>query len=251
MSMDINRVPPVAGNLNIGTSTLAILGETGNFPLFLHGFLSLLKFWHRISNIDTSSLVSKALQEQMNGATQSEWLRTVHFLLKYLGMERSIQHVKEINYNQFQDDCKKKLREKFINEWKDLSKSNTKLETYEQIKEKFEREPYLENVTDFQSRKSIAKFRCSDHKLEIEIGRHNKIPRESRVCRMCPNCIEDEMHFLCKCPNYNTIHAHYFGLATLTNEAGKSILKCKEKEVSLKLANYLQKAYLIRETLAF
>ena len=236
--------------VNKSTSTLAILGETGNFPLFLQGFLSLLKFWHRISNINTNSLVSKALQEQMNGAKQSEWLRTIHFLLKYLGMERFLQQVKEISYTKFQDECKKKLREKFINEWNDLRKSNTKLETYEQIKEKFEREPYLENVTDFQLRKIVAKFRCSDHKLEIEIGRHNKIPRESRVCRTCPNRIEDEMHFLCYCPSYNTVRAYYFGTTTLTNETGKSILKCKEKEVSLKLANYLQKAYLIRETLA-
>ena len=50
--------------------------------------------------------------------------------------------------------------------------------------------------------------------------------------------------------SYNIAHAHYFGTETLTNKIGKSILTCKEKDVSLKLANYLQKAYAIRETLA-
>ena len=42
--------------VNKSTSTLAVLGKTGNLPFFLHGFLSLLKFWHRISNINTNIL---------------------------------------------------------------------------------------------------------------------------------------------------------------------------------------------------
>ena len=33
---------------------------------------------------------------------------------------------------------------------------------------KFEREPYLENVTNLHFRKIIMKFRCGDHKLEID-----------------------------------------------------------------------------------
>ena len=236
--------------VNKSTATLAILGESGFFPFFLQGFVSLLKFWHRISNMNTNSLVSKALQDQMNETKQSEWLQTVHFLLKYLGMERLLHNVKEININQFQDECKKKLKEKFVQEWKEqLRKRNTKLEIYEQIKDKFEREPYLKDVTNFQLRKTITKFRCSDHKLEIEIGRHNNIPRENRFCKTCLTDIENEMHFLCNCPRYNIVRAHYFGKASLTTETGKSILTCKEKEISLKLALYLQKAYKIRETL--
>ena len=34
--------------------------------------------------------------------------------------------------------------------------------------------PYLENLNDFHYVK-ICKFRCSDHKLEIEKGRHKNI----------------------------------------------------------------------------
>ena len=164
-------------------------------------------------------------------------------------MERILQQVNNISYNQFQEECKKKLSEKFISEWKELSKNNTKLETYVQIKEEYEKEPYLENVNDFHLRKIIAKFRCSDHKLEIEIGRHNKVPRQNRFCKTCTNYIEDELHFLCYCPSYNTLRSYFFGTTTLTCETGISILKCKTKEVTLKLAMFLQKAYAIRETL--
>ena len=39
-------------------------------------------------------------------------------------------------------------------------------------------------------------MRISDHALEIERGRYNKINREQRICRQCHlNVIEDEEHF--------------------------------------------------------
>ena len=33
----------------------------------------------------------------------------------------------------------------------------------------------------------------------IELGRHNKIPREKRVCPLCKSGIEDEVNFTLKC----------------------------------------------------
>ena len=36
----------------------------------------------------------------------------------------------------------------------------------------------------------------------IEKGRHKKIEIKNRICPFCPTCIEDEVHFLIKCPTY-------------------------------------------------
>ena len=60
-----------------------------------------------------------------------------------------------------------------------------KLRTYKMFKSKFAMEDYLINLHDFESRKIIAKFRCSDHTLMIETGRHKKIDPEERMCKMC------------------------------------------------------------------
>ena len=50
------------------------------------------------------------------------------------------------------------------------------------------------NISDFQIRKAITKIRCSDHVLEIEKGRHRKIPRADRICKFCDkNSIETEL----------------------------------------------------------
>ena len=39
----------------------------------------------------------------------------------------------------------------------------------------------------FNFRKSLASFRCSSHKLNIEIGRHYGIDKEDRICLYCFN----------------------------------------------------------------
>ena len=234
--------------LNRSATSLAVLGESGHFPFLVQGFISVLKFWHRISNMNANTLVNKALLTQMNETTQSEWLKTIHFLLKYLGMERCVQQVKEISFSQFQRECKTKLKEKIISEWgEQLKKQNSKLELYKEIKGKFEIESYLDNIPNYHLRKLITKFRCSDHKLEIETGRHKNTERKQRICKTCHLDVENETHFLCFCPTYKSLRTAIFGADNLSMERGREILACKEKAVALKLAKYLQKAFKTRE----
>ena len=61
----------------------------------------------------------------------------------------------------------------------------------------------LKNEIKLESRKILTKFRISDHKLEIEIGRYKKVPREQRICKAC-KVLDDEKHFFLYCHiNYN------------------------------------------------
>jgi hypothetical protein len=49
-------------------------------------------------------------------------------------------------------------------------------------------------------------FQISDHVLEIERGRYNKINREQRICRQCHlNVIEDGEHFFFHCQKKNEL----------------------------------------------
>ena len=65
----------------------------------------------------------------------------------------------------------------------------------------------IENV-----RHILTKFRLSEHKLLIEIGRNLKIPRDQRLCEIC-NVLEDEFHFFYECKrntNNRNILYQYF-----------------------------------------
>jgi hypothetical protein len=78
---------------------------------------------------------------------------------------------------------------------------NNKLFLYSKIKTNYIIEPFIEN-SNFENRKLIVKMRRSDHVLEIERGRYNKINREQRICRQCHlnvHVIEDEEHFFFHC----------------------------------------------------
>ena len=52
---------------------------------------------------------------------------------------------------------------------------------------------------------ALCRFRISSHELMIEKGKHSRpiIQRENRKCPYCTNDIENESHFITKCPLYN------------------------------------------------
>lgn len=185
------------------------------------------------------------------GPEKSEWLGTVKLILTKLGLLGHFQNVKLVKTSIFKEIVKSRLKLYFVELWHakisggqhEYNKS-TKLRFYKLFKKTFEKEPYLDIIPEFQMRKIISKFRCIDHVLEIEKGRHKNNKVEERVCRVCNKSIEDEIHFLNNCKKYSTLRAHYFG--------GRSydwikLLKCREKDAAFKLYNYLTKAFKLRK----
>ena len=58
---------------------------------------------------------------------------------------------------------------------------SSKLFLYSRLKNDIILEPYLLQLSNFKNRQLIAKFRLSDHNLEIEKGRFKNIPRQQRL----------------------------------------------------------------------
>ena len=54
----------------------------------------------------------------------------------------------------------------------------------------------------------MIKLRTSNHDLAIETGRRNQIERSRRLCS-CKSDIEDEIHFLKYCENFQQIRDEY------------------------------------------
>ena len=103
----------------------------------------------------------------------------------------------------------KKLRtltyEIFHQQWKLKLEGSTKCDTYRLFKDKMKFEEYLLHPNR-KERIAMAKLRISDHKLMIEVGRHRRpvIAREERLCYMCKDKVEDEIHFLTECNIYGS-----------------------------------------------
>ena len=98
------------------------------------------------------------------------------------------------------------FNEESLNSIKDES---SKLRTYALFKTDLGLEPYLLDIKNFKLRSKVTKFRLSNHKLRIETGRRDKIPKQERFCRFCPTEVEDEYHFLFRCPIYQNLRQLY------------------------------------------
>ena len=229
-------------------SNIAVLGELGEYPLYICGIISLLKFWHRTVNLPNNPLVTQALNVLSMGGIESEWLSTVKTILSELNMEEHFDNHNMISTENFSDTCQKKLRAIFVEQWRIKLNNSRKLRFYKLFKTSFIKEMYLETITNFYLRKDLTKFRCSDHRLEIEIGRHNNIDAIERFCKICKTEVENEEHFLRFCPSYNTLRSRYFGHVK-TFLQWKEILTCKDKQTTFNLINFIKKGMQIRQKL--
>ena len=69
-----------------------------------------------------------------------------------------------------------------------------KLRTFRLFKTSFGTSAYLD-CGPYYLRPALLRFRCSNHRLDIELGRHNNVPRQDRSCRFCKTpSIGDEFH---------------------------------------------------------
>jgi hypothetical protein len=77
---------------------------------------------------------------------------------------------------------------------------------HEEDKKKLRFWIWLIENSNFENRKLIVKMRISDHVLEIERGRYNKINGEQRICRQCHlNVIDHGYIYIIQTWTYNSI----------------------------------------------
>ena len=188
--------------LGVGRQTpnLAVLGEIAEIPLYHKAILSMLKYWNRIRDMDDDTLIKKAYL--VNLTMNSNWCQTIQTLnatLLLLNENNPTGH----DYCQL---AKSHIKGSFSVYWREeIDKQPPRLKFYAKNKTLFERSKYLDTL-QFKDRQQITKLLCSNHKLEVETGRHRNIEREHRLCKVCTlGQIEDENHFLNICPAYDEI----------------------------------------------
>ena len=132
---------------------------------------------------------------------------------------------------------------------------HSKLRTYKTFKSQLKLEKYLSVSMNFKYRKTLCKFRCSDHTLLIETGRHKGLDVNDRICKNCSlGLVEDEVHFLLVCPTYSVPRSdlllHTSVESLTTNLQFQKIMSSNDNVTIAALASYLVEANQIREVLA-
>ena len=85
----------------------------------------------------------------------------------------------------------------------------TKCRIYKHLIDGVYLQHHLRKAIPKKCMKYLTKFRLSYHSLEVETGRHRGVPFSNRFCFSCKDDIEDEFHFILKCPLYETLRKTY------------------------------------------
>ena len=209
-------------------SNVGVWGESGRHPLIYQSIRLTLNYYKRLLNMPDCTFVKAALREQK--LLNLPWFKNIEPLLKldevfhqdHVTAFRTIKNIKPTRPKRKSDsqsvkplpsrkfrvrEIMKTLTDHFVECWKHEKSKSTKLSFYDACKSKFARETYLDVTKGFSRRYNTTKFRISSHDLEIECGRYNKIPRESRICKWCQltmgaKIVEDEKHLLHDCDLY-------------------------------------------------
>jgi hypothetical protein len=82
-----------------------------------------------------------------------------------------------------------------------MIENSSKGDNYKLFKHDLKFEDYLD-VLDDEEQFLLAKFRTSNHRLPIEVGRWRNMKRENRICNLCNGRnLGDEFHYLFECPS--------------------------------------------------
>jgi hypothetical protein len=96
------------------------------------------------------------------------------------------------------------LKDKRNVEFSELLLTKPKLRTYRNCKNSISCENYV-FIRNRKKRSFVAQIRLGILPLNIELGRFRGVKLEERTCEICKNnLIEDEFHFLCVCPLYES-----------------------------------------------
>ena len=238
---------------------IGIYGETGRFPIYISEIKMFIKFWYRAEKCTEKSDILLYNAMCYNRSIQSTWFKTVKKILNLINVSTDQAILKNIHF--LSKSLMKTYQDKFIEGWRrslncdDRNGSNmkNKLRVYRNFKSEFKCEKYLMICNNAVFRSGICQLRISCHKLRMETGRYcrnnSRLNPEDRICTYCDlNEVENECHFLLRCPAYsverevlfNSINKVYKGIDILDDNMKLDIILASvDKTVIWALGYYI------------
>jgi hypothetical protein len=226
------------------TTTSAVLGEFGRFPLSIMRKIRIIKHWYRVMKSPNSLSYKVMTMTDRNGEIINTWSKKVRNLLSTLGFAYlwNDSNITDIQIR----DIIQRIYDQHLQQWCFELNSSSKLESYKLFKNDLIQEKYLSCVDNVKHRIALSRFRCSAHKLAIEEGRFRNIERSQRICTKCNmNQVESEYHFLLVCPFYIELRRKFlprYFCAWPNIHKFKSIMMSSKKATIVNLAKYIYEA---------
>lgn len=235
--------------VKMSTPNVAVYDELGRYPVYISSYIRILKFWFKLNsteNIILKTVYNMSYNDCING--KKNWVSNVKKLLCENGYNYVFDNPHFVKEKPFLSIFRQQLIDCFLQGWHSNKSGSTMLNLYHHLKEKFEYERYLD-LLPFDLRTYLVKLRVSAHSLRVQTNRYgiNRLPRNERVCLFCDTRdIDDEFHFVFKCPCFNDIRRLYIDrYYYIRPNMHKLIelLNCREKDTLVKLCKFSKIAF--------
>ena len=184
------------------TSNWAVLGETGRFPLVVRVFRFMIKFLFHLTS-SPSDIIKAALLTSKNLADTgvNTWFMAIKRIMRFCQLDYLIYTSDNREIFAQISTLRSKLERIFVDKWEQhrTELGDTKLGIFLGVKDEFGLSSYLKLSKFPLHRIAITKLRLSAHKLPIEVGRYEQIPRHERRCPLGCQQIGDEVHYIFQC----------------------------------------------------
>ena len=206
--------------VNRSTTNLLCRAELRRRPIKLVIDLKILQFFKHCLNLSSDKVVKEALKADGDLYMKHD---TIKLISKYIS---DTETVSDNDFSQLPKAKQKaKLLEMYQRIWTSKVVRSFKGSAYFVFKKTITYEPSLSLIRYRKHRVSYTKLRLSDDPLMIEAGRHFKfkIQQEERICPLCKHGVEDEIHFVMKCTQFEELRAKMLQLVENKDGAFKSL----------------------------
>ena len=207
------------------TNTSGVLLELGQIPITFDARKMAIKNWERIHKDSANELLIASHKNAMK--ENLPWETSIRNLFSVNGLQDLFQ----AKVDKTEDSCRKsaanimlrRLMDQFHQTSLEAIKTSSKMKTLSLLKVEPGRESYLTEVTNPRHRRALSKLRLSSHTLEVERGRWytTESSKKERFCTFCKQKglekVEDEQHFLLKCPMSKELRDEFLPKEILNN----------------------------------
>ena len=184
-------------SINKFSSNYATRAEVGRFPIELNLIIKLIKYWHRLENLDYQTYPILTEAYQLCKLSEHSWILDIYNFLNINGMMYIKNDPKLFTEFYIADKVTRTYECQYIQSWDSRARDSTRYLSLCNIKSReYSFSPYLCDIQDIDSRVLVSKLRigCSKFKNHRFLGRN-----EDTSCMLCNESSDSIEHLLVSC----------------------------------------------------
>jgi len=190
-------------NVNKFASNHAVRAELGRFPVQINRDIKLLKYWHRLENMESSDNELLVEAYKVCKKYNHNWYTNIANFLNRNGLGHLFGTPKKYTENYMVNEVKKVCENMYIQSWDKKSKNDERLHILYNLKKRnYTCSNYLNWVEDIDTRKLVTKLRLGCSKLKSHVYLKSK---DEDKCNQCGEIGDDTEHLFLKCKALNSI----------------------------------------------